>query len=383
MKRILPFLFLILISGCSSSSDPGEFLLTIEFKRVPHFTLTPGERFEFELDILSEHPEDIEFYWYADGGIFSDSTSNPVQWWAPYPTGWYTVSCEVSEGEEVRTVSTTVGVTPEREYIRILQFVSVDGGAYEMGDTFDLGDGDEKPVHIVQLNDFDIGEYEVTNSEYADFIFDDGYETEAYWSAGGFGDYTAPGHWDNSNFNGDLFPVVAVSWYEAMAYCSWLTAKTDEAYRLPTEAEWERAATGSTAHVYPWSLVNHIDGSFANYSLSGDPHDEGTTPVGFYNGLKFYKDGIPFETKNNRSEYGAFDMAGNAWEWCLDWYSPDYYQVSPDTNPLGPESGTTRVIRGGSWGSPAHFLRCANRDKSMPQQQNNRIGFRIVRIKSQ
>lgn len=237
-------------------------------------------------------------------------------------------------------------------------YVLVPGGEFKMGDNFNEGDFDEKPVHTVYLSVYYIGKYEVKNTEYKKFIEDRGYTTQSYWTSGGFGQYgSQPYCWINSQYRGggisgnENFPVVGISWYEAMAYCNWLSAKTGKIFRLPTEAEWEKAARGDDTknstlrhqRRYPWG--DNFDGSYANYWYSGDPYDNGLTPVGYYDGTTHGN----FVTYNNASPYGAYDMTGNVWEWCSDWYSDNYYSRSHINNPTGTSSGSSRVIRGGSW----------------------------------
>jgi formylglycine-generating enzyme required for sulfatase activity len=270
-------------------------------------------------------------------------------------------------------------------------YMLVPAGSFQMGDNFGDGYPDERPVHTVNLSAYYIGKYKVTNREYKIFIDDGGYANSAYWTAGNFGQYgSQPYYWTDSALRGggipgnEDFPVVGVNWYEAMAYCKWLSAKTGKTYRLPTEAEWEKAARGddsknaSLGHQrkYPWG--DSIDGSYANYYISGDPYNNGLTPVGYYNGTTQGS----FSTHNNASPYGAYDMAGNVWEWCFDWYSSNYYGISPANNPQGPSTPSYIVCRGGSWKdylNPGN-LRSANRgDSSLSYSRNDDIGFRVAR----
>ena len=149
-------------------------------------------------------------------------------------------------------------------------FLLIPSGELQMGDNFNEGAPHEKPVHNVYLDAYFIGKYQVTNGEYKRFIDDNGYTSEKYWSAGGFGNCgDLPLYWDNDTYRGggisgnERFPVIGVSWYEANAYCKWLSSKTGKNYRLPTEAEWEKAARGTDQRRYPW--VDSLDGSYANY----------------------------------------------------------------------------------------------------------------------
>jgi len=253
-------------------------------------------------------------------------------------------------------------------------------GEFQMGDNYNEGAAHEKPVHTVYLDNYYIGKYKVTNGEYKKFMDDCGYATEIYWSAGGYNTCgTRPLYWDNPTYRGggipgnEKFPVIGVNWYEANAYCLWLSMKTGKEYRLPREAEWEKAARGTTQRKYPWG--NSLDGSYANYDNSGDPFDN-ITPVDYYDGDAHDN----FQTHCNASPFGVFDMAGNIWEWCSDWYNSDYYSGSPSFNPTGPASGKNKVIRGGSWKSVPATLRSSNRGgNDPPVLKTFTLGFRCVR----
>jgi prepilin-type processing-associated H-X9-DG protein len=274
----------------------------------------------------------------------------------------------------------------------------VPAGTFEMGDNFDEGNPRERPVHVVYVDAFYIGEFEVTNGQYRKFIDDGGYGNEEYWSAGGFGFFEEPVHWNDLTFNGggipgnEKFPVVGVCWYEAAAYCGWLSAKTGAVYRLPTEAEWEKAARGGSyldgdaagrmpnpipQRRYPWG--DDIDGSYANYLDSGDPHDNGLTPVGYFDGSVRGE----FATHDNASPYGAYDMAGNVYEWIRDYYGEDYYQQCKDAgiveNPQGPDSSFGYVIRGSAFQYETFKQRSAYRGAYYPTFRGAYIGIRCVR----
>jgi formylglycine-generating enzyme required for sulfatase activity len=200
-------------------------------------------------------------------------------------------------------------------------------------------------------------------------------------------------HWNDEEYNGgglpdnENFPVVGVSWFEASAYCSWLSTKTGSLYRLPTEAEWEKAARGGDyldgddsrqvpnpipQRRYPWG--NEIDGSYANYIDSGDPYDNGLTPVGYYDG-SVYGD---FVTNDNASPYGAYDMAGNVYEWIKDYYQ-ERYNTETVTNPQGPKRGPGNVIRGSAFLYETFKQRCAYRGSYYSSFRGPYIGIRCVR----
>ena len=264
--------------------------------------------------------------------------------------------------------------------INIPEMTYVPAGEFRMGSKD--GDYDEKPVHIVYLDAYYIGKYEVTNEEYKEFINNKGYETDRYWPPVIKGKWTRPYYWTDSEFRGGgiegngSFPVVGISWYEAKAYCLWLSDYTGEKYRLPTEAEWEKAARGGDSRTYPWG--NKINASRANYAGSRDPFENlrgyGLTPAGFYDG-GIHRD---FITNSNESPCGACDMAGNVWEYCGDWYSDTYYAASRYDNPTGPETGGNCVVRGGGWGSTVEKLRAAFREDYYPIYRSMTTGFRVV-----
>jgi formylglycine-generating enzyme required for sulfatase activity len=208
-------------------------------------------------------------------------------------------------------------------------------------------------------------------AQFKQFIDDTGYQTDADKRTGGYGSYI----WDGSSWvekdgvnwkcgvSGPLrpqsefnHPVIHVSWNDAVAYAQWLSRKTGKTWRLPSEAEWEFAAKGGSATTYSGS--NSIDEVAWYSSNSGGK----TQPVG----------------QKKPNGYGLYDMTGNVWEWCADWYSSDYYKSSPSSNPQGPNSGSHRVYRGGSWYINAEYCRVANRNGSAPDYRGHDIGFRLV-----
>ncbi|MFC1557495.1 formylglycine-generating enzyme family protein, partial [candidate division KSB1 bacterium] len=200
-----------------------------------------------------------------------------------------------------------------------------------------------------------------------------------YWDTGGFGEYgNKPEYWnDPANRGGEItgnekYPVVGVSWFEAMAYCNWLSEKTGRLYRLPTEAEWEKAARGIYQKRYAWG--DNIDEHYANYDNGGDRKRMKLTPVGYYNGSVHNG----FATNDNASPYGAYDMTGNISEWCYDWHDTKYYSVSSRENPKGPESGSSRVLRGGGYVDSAYYQRAAGRHKMDAHYKSYKTGFRCV-----
>ena len=219
----------------------------------------------------------------------------------------------------------------------------VPAGRFGMG--FDSGQADEKPVHEVYLDAFYIDKYEVTNTLYKACV-DSGTCAPPQITASS----TRPNYYGSAEF--DNFPVIYVDWNRAKTYCEWRNSK------LPNEAQWEKAARGTDNRLYPGGA--NLDRTLANYeNFSGD-----TTAIGNY--------------KDSMSPYGVYDMAGNVWEWVADWYSDTYYQKSPSSNPLGPEAGQYRVLRGGAWISYRPFLRSTERAASVASTFTSSIGFRCA-----
>jgi formylglycine-generating enzyme required for sulfatase activity len=165
-----------------------------------------------------------------------------------------------------------------------------------------------------------------------------------------------PRFWDDPSFTRPRQPVVGVSWFEAVAYCEWLSDATGRSFRLPTEAEWERAARGGVEGVaYPWG-DEPFDGNGGRFAQEAT-WDVGAAPP---------------------NPYGLVDIGFNVHEWCSDWYDPDYYAVSPEFDPKGPETGTRRASRGGAWRHLVKVSRCSARSSLPPDYRYNDYGFRVV-----
>jgi formylglycine-generating enzyme required for sulfatase activity len=333
--------------------------------------------------------------------------------------------------------------------------VSIPAGTFQMGDHFGFVDPqhptDELPLHNVTLSAFAIDKYDITVQQYCDYlnsVYSQGiisvtqgivylkggkeilYETKAAYSISTIG-------WDGKTFsvleNRGSHPVTGVTWYGAAAYANWKSLKdgyqpcydttawtcdiSKNGYRLPTEAEWEYAARGGKTNPYynyPWG--DDADPARANWPTSGDPYESGpnpwTTPVGFYDGQLHKKSDFnwpgsqeTFQTSNGANGYGLYDMAGEVWQWCNDWYQTDYYKSSPAKDPTGPalaqaspmpDGKPYHVLRGGSWfnGETVTFngksvdnghSRVSNRDPAYYlgpnqfQETNPEVGFRLVR----
>lgn len=254
----------------------------------------------------------------------------------------------------------------------------VPAGPFQMGDNSPAADPRERPAHTVDLDAFYIGKFEVTNADWKKFQNDPAYDDATLWPTARpvpkdqSPYWTQPQNHGGATPNSDNYPVIGVNWDAATAYCAWLSRKTGKKYRLPTEAEWEKAARGTDGRRYPWG--NSIDRSYANYE--GSQKFDTVRPVGFYDGATH--DGV--KTHNGASPYGVMDMAGNLMEWCQDWYARDYYKTSPTKNPKGPAAGAYRVARGGSFFFEETDLRTTARSAAWPSLQAFRmLGFRPVR----
>jgi len=258
------------------------------------------------------------------------------------------------------------------------RMVHVPGGTFRMGDDHSV-DVDQQPAHDVTVDACRMDEHEVTNRQFAAFVVATGYRTTAQqrgwsevfdrrrqrWVRCEGADWRHPGGPDTALHGRDDFPVVHVSWYDAMAYARW------SGKRLPTEAQWEYAARGGLRDAdYPWGREELPGGRYqANYRQHGRAAADGfeyLAPVRSYppNG------------------FGLYDMSGNVWEWCRDWYGADYYRGSPRRNPAGPPEGTRRVQRGGSWLSPEQFRfgqKVSTRAARTPDYTAEHVGFRCVR----
>jgi formylglycine-generating enzyme required for sulfatase activity len=248
------------------------------------------------------------------------------------------------------------------------EYVQVPAGTFKMGSDAPEALAREKPAHVVELDAFYISKFEVTNREWRKFRDDAGYDDPRFWPNGRVVPRDQVPYWTMANNHGgstpdsDDYPVIGVNWDAASAYCAWLSAKTGKRYRLPTEAEWEKAARGTDGRLYPSG--NSIDRSQANF-VYRQAYDT-VMKVGSLRG--------------GASPYGAFDMAGNAMEWTADWYDRDYYAASPKRNPKGPATGAYRAVRGGSFFGEAFELRTTARAMAWPSFQAYRmIGFRPVR----
>ena len=236
---------------------------------------------------------------------------------------------------------------PEGEFIM---------GTDDVGAGWHQGNPNEYPEHTVRLKSYYIDQFEVTIARYAKFL-------EA-------ATHSPPPSWDDAAVTsaGDR-PVVGVDWEDANAYCKWAGE------RLPTEAEWEKAARGTDKRRFPWGdmqpfvdIANYNRGLWVSYPITLAPVTSGAEGMSIRHGLK----------NGGKSPYGLYHMAGNAAEWVADWYDREYYGKSSKENPAGPAAGEKKVLRGGSWGDPPRNIRVTARFSADPEFRDTSIGFRCA-----
>lgn len=301
---------------------------------------------------------------------------------------------KISPHIEKRTAERTTWVEP----ITGMVFVWIPGGSYVMGQshlekrmlleavglaTYQQWYADESPSHTVSLDDFWIGRTEVTLAQFQRFVQDADYKTDAekqgfsmMWKGGWL---LRPGYtWRQIASTLDhRHPVANVSWNDAKAMAKWLSIKHRRFFRLPTETEWEyacRAGTGSTrfwgdssAKACQYANLADVSSSTRFSTMAGHDCDDGyiaSSPVGAF---------LP-------NGFGLYDMLGNVWEWCEDWYGEDYYKSSPKQSPPGPLTGKYRIMRGGFWLSKPGDARSANRSREVPHGRSDTYGFRLVMV---
>jgi formylglycine-generating enzyme required for sulfatase activity len=256
-----------------------------------------------------------------------------------------------------------------------------------MGDTFGDGQSDEKPVHEVCVDDFYLGKYEVTVGQFRRFSEATGYRTDSErntggksgcyaWKNGSWG-WQSGYLWDSPDFTQkENQPVACVSWNDVKAFIDWVNSKSAERTRLPSEAEWEYAARGGTRSARYWGddpdracgYANVTDRTAGPGNHSWSNKHDCTDDYWFSAPVGNYKP----------NPLGLYDMLGNVWEWCGDWYGDEYYAQSPRNNPQGPELGLGRVARGGSWYDGPGVVRSANRLRGSPDYRRLNLGFRLA-----
>ncbi len=296
------------------------------------------------------------------------------------------VEPELVGSEVFAEVSSRGKIAPPSERNRLviggLEFLRIPTGKSVMGskDDNELAGDSEKPQHTVELSDYWMAKFILTNQIFSEFATATSYRTTAEEKGSGYtndgtgwkdmkgADWKHPLGLASDLKEKDDHPVVLVSWEDAMAYCKWFnefykTELGNLTLRLPSEAEWEKAARGAYGNEWPWG--NEFDKSKCNSSEGGK---KGTTPVGLYSAA------------GGDSPYGCADMVGNVWEWCADWFDDAEYKKRASgsvVNPLGPQKSSSRVLRGGSFDSPQGNARCAYRGFFDPTDRFGSFGFRV------
>ena len=222
------------------------------------------------------------------------------------------------------------------------EVIIIPAGEFFMG--CDKGGANERPAHLVFVDEFRIGRFAITNLLYRLFVDATGHQS--------------PPGWNDSRFSHPDQPVTGVSWFDATSYCEWLSAGTGKLYRLPTEAEWERAARGG------------LEGKLFTW---GDQPPENQP-----NYSKLWLTGPERVGQRRANGFGLHDISENVHEWCADWYDQAYYSRSPAENPRGPDTGTRRASRGGSWRHQIKITRVAARSSIPPEYRYSDYGFRVT-----
>jgi formylglycine-generating enzyme required for sulfatase activity len=240
-----------------------------------------------------------------------------------------------------------------------MELVFIKGGCYDMGDSVGDGDPNERPAHEVCISDFYIGKYEVTNAQYKKFR-----------------PKHSSGNYEDSNLDEDKLPAVNISWEDAVDFARWLSDKTGQKYRLPTEAEWEYAARAGTKTSWFWG--NNPDEA-CQYANVADMTAKKRWPrwTAF-----FCNDGYAVASpvgsfKPNR--LGLYDMLGNAWEWCADVYDSRAYSKLPKNNPVYQGAGEYRIVRGGGWSNGPMGIRISHRIGLTPTFGHHALSFRLLK----
>lgn len=363
MIKIVQILLLLLICQIATAQTVKNFdFYTEDESVIIHYDLACDRPFRVSLLYTLNGYAWLSVPLSACGGAIGDgiSAGNGLQiFWQPL------LHLESLEGN----LSLKLQVQyKEKGNDNLVEMVFVKGGTFQMGS--DTGEDNEKPVHTVEVNDFYIGKYEITVEQFRAFVNATAYQTDAEKGDGSY--VYVNNNWKKQsgiNWRHDVagnkrgsdenkHPVIHVSWNDAIAYCNWLKEQTGKNYRLPTEAEWEYAARGgnqSQGYIYAGS--NTIDNIAWYYRNSKNV----THPVG----------------DKQANELGLYDMTGNVWEWCNDWYDKDYYSSSPSNNPKGPNNGTNRVLRGGCWNYYPQYNRIAIRNYFTPDNRSYFYGFRV------
>lgn len=349
--------------------DVGIFTTPDANSQMPG-TVSEGE----PVLVLARSDDGKWFYIRDDRGVEGFVYVSHLEWSGEYES----LPVQASTVVTPAATSEVPMVLLDRRSVDRMVIAFVQAGQFLMGSDPDRdsdAQDDEQPQHKVDLSAFWIDQTEVSVDQFERFVTETGYVTEAEQEGWGYiweetdwvrkdgADWRHP-HGPNSNAESN-HPVILVSWNDAAVYCEWVGGA------LPTEAQWEKAARGTEGQIYPWG--DDFDGSRINFC------DVNCLFSGWKN--KDFDDGYQFlapvdSFPNGASPYGVLNMSGNVWEWVADWYDEDYSLTQ--TDPIGPETGESKVLRGGSWYGPRNFARVANRFESSPDSRYSYVGFRCV-----
>lgn len=377
----------IALASCSgdSATEPADTAPTNSAPRISSLSADPQSVEIAATAVVTCTASDddgdaLAYAWSVTAGTITGS-GEAITWTAPDAAGSYTISCTVSDARENATDSVDVTVS---ETVVPGTMALVPGGTFVMGDSYAEGSDDEVPAHSISLSGFYIGKYEVTQSEWNQYLMA---------PTLGFG-------------AGETHPIYSVGWFQIILYCNYksiaegltpcydIAGSTDpsdwptlpdyssdssfatwnavqcnwsaDGYRLPTEAEWEYAARGGASNTddYRYSGGQTLE----SVGWFGDNSPDGTRAVG----------------GKMPNQLGLYDMSGNVYEFCWDWYAEDYYTTCDGlgtvANPTGPDSGDMRMVKGGGWGGDAANCRVAGRFRNYPVGGYSHSGFRLVRI---
>ena len=385
-----------------------SFTIFVNTRPQAAFTATRDnknyQKYHFDASASTDYEDghNLQYRWDFDGdGAFDtnwltqDTISHTFDHYGTYRTQLRVRDQNLLNNEKLKEINVK----------SFVEMVFVQGGTFLMGNTLGGGYGDEEPVHTITVNSFYLGKYEVTNAQVINVFNRALAQGEITVSSSTI--QNAEGNtqelldldgskcqisYDESRLyvknNLENYPVIEITWYGAAAFCNYLSEQEGltpvydlsnwtadwnaNGYRLPTEAEWEYAAKGGA------------NGKYTKYSGSDNADDvawyrDNSDAQGNSNLLNG-KGTLPVGTKQP-NELGIYDMSGNVWEWCWDWYDPDYYSLSPKYNPKGPDGGSDRVKRSGSWFNKAQLVRVTHRSRSYQSSSSGYIGFRILRTR--
>ena len=324
--------------GVWSSTKPVQLVTSIVLSETS-ITLQPDETKRLTATVLPADANNPTVVWESSNEAVAEvNNSGRV---TANAAGTCVITCSATDGSGVKAeCQVKVGAAGQTYTVNGVSFtmIPVEGGTFQMGST--SGNSDEMPMHQVTVSSFSIGQTEVT---------------QALW-------YAVMGtkpSWSTTYGLGDNYPAYYVSWNDCQTFITKLNQLTGKTFRLPTEAEWEYAARGGNkSNGYTYSGSNTIDEvAWYTSNSSSKTHEVAT---------------------KSPNELGIYDMSGNVWEWCQDWYSSSYYSSSPSSNPTGPTSGSRRVERGGCWGSDATGCRVAFRSYLTPTSSYDFLGFRLA-----